>query len=249
MRPRQRWQVLLGLELVGTASLLLVPLELLSPRPMSPLAFRLLAIVNPTVLTLAAVAIGEAANRRVGFRAPAVEAWISSGSPVAVLKRQVRPASIVGVVVAAILLAYGLTIAPRIVAGAGAQSRLVSFDLPLLPKLLYGRITEELLTRWGLVSAFAWAGWRLAGRPQRLPGTVTAVAIVAAALLFALGHLPMLFLVAPGASTEMVAAVIVGNAVPGILFGALFVRDGLEAAMIAHALAHLLATVALSSLA
>jgi hypothetical protein len=68
-------------------------------------------------------------------------------------------------------------------------------------------------------------------------------AVGAAALLFALGHLPMLFLVAPAAPAGIVAAVIVGNALPGLLFGMLFVRDGLEAAMIAHALAHLLATL------
>ena len=239
----RRWQVLLGLGLVGVASLLLAPLELLSPRPMSPIAFRLLAIVNPTILTIVAVAIGGFAASRVGLHAPLVEAWIERRSPAFVLRQQIGPAAIVGLVVAAMLVCYGLTIAPRLVAGAGAHGRLASFDLPLISKLLYGGITEELLTRWGLVSAFAWAGWRLAGRPRQLPVSVTATAIVAAALVFALGHLPMLFLVAPGASTGMVAAVIAGNAVPGILFGTLFVRDGLEAAMIAHALAHLLATL------
>lgn len=242
----RRWQVLLGLGLIGVASLLLVPFELLSPRPMSPLAFRLLAIVNPTILTIVAVAVGGFAASRVGLRAPAVEAWIASGSPGAVLRRQVRPALIVGAVVAAVLVGYGVSIGPRLVAAAGAHGRLAAFDLPLLPKLLYGGITEEVLTRWGLVSAFAWAGWRLSGPRARVPHAVMAGAVAAAALLFALGHLPMLFLIAPAAPAGIVAAVIVGNAVPGLLFGMLFVREGLEAAMIAHALAHLLATIMLS---
>ncbi len=239
----RRWQVLLGLGLVGVASLLLVPFELLSPRPMSPIAFRLLAIVNPTILTVVAVAVGGFAASRVGLHAPLVEAWIERRSPAFVLRQQIGPAVVVAVVVAAMLVAYGLTIAPRLVAGAGAHGRLASFDLPLIPKLLYGGITEELLTRWGLVSAFAWVGWRSSRRPDRVPRAVMAGAVGAAALLFALGHLPMLFLVAPAAPAGIVAAVIVGNALPGLLFGMLFVRDGLEAAMIAHALAHLLATL------
>lgn len=38
----------------------------------------------------------------------------------------------------------------------------------------------------------------------------------------------------------MLAAVLVGNALPGFLFGLLYWKRGLEAAMITHALAHLL---------
>ena len=39
-----------------------------------------------------------------------------------------------------------------------------------------------------------------------------------------------------------------GNFIPGMLFGWLYWRRGLEAAMIAHALAHLLSTAALALL-
>lgn len=245
----RRWQVLLMAGLIGVASLLLVPFEVLTPRPMAPASLRLLAIINPAILTVIAVFMGELAARRVGLRAPLVDAWIASGAPGAVFRRQLPPALIIGVVVAAILVGYGMTIGAQLVTGAGSQASPAAFDLPLAPKLLYGGITEELLTRWALVSVFAWIGWRLSGRPARLPVGVIAAAVVAAALLFAAGHLPALFLIAPDATPGTIAAVLAANALPGVLFGTLFVRNGLEAGMMAHALAHLLATVSLNALA
>ena len=63
----------------------------------------------------------------------------------------------------------------------------------------------------------------------------------AAALLFALGHLPMLFLLVATPSAVMITAIILGNFVPGLLFGILFWKKGLESAIMAHAIAHFLA--------
>ena len=39
-------------------------------------------------------------------------------------------------------------------------------------------------------------------------------------------------------TSSVVIYIVFGNALPGMLFGALFWRKGLEAAIIAHALAH-----------
>jgi hypothetical protein len=245
----RRWQVLLIGGLIGVASLLLVPFEVLARGPVAPASLRPLAIINPAILTVIAVFIGEITARRVGLRAPLVDAWVGSAAPGNVFRKQLPSALIVGVVVAAILVGYGMTVGAQLVAGAGSQERLAAFDLPLAPKLLYGGITEELLTRWALVSTFAWIGWKLSGRPERLPVGVIAFAVSAAALIFAAGHLPLLFLIAPNATAGTIAVVMVANTVPGVLFGTLFVRNGLEAVMMAHALAHLLATASLGAFA
>lgn len=55
----RRWQVLLVAGLIGVASLLLVPFETLIPKSMPPFAIRFLALINPTILTMLAVLIGE----------------------------------------------------------------------------------------------------------------------------------------------------------------------------------------------
>lgn len=242
----RRWQVLLAGGLIGVASLALVPFEALIAKPLPPLALRMLAMIQPALLTVAAVFIGEATAKRVGLRAPLVDAWIEGRGAGAVFRRQWLPALIVGLTVAALLAGYSLTIGRHLVDGAGAKARLAAFDLPLATKLLYGGVDEELLTRWALVSLFMWIGWRLAGRPKVPGAALISVAVLLAALLFAAGHLPLLFLIAPHASVGVILAVLAGNTLPGIAFGWLYARRGLEAAMMAHMGAHLISTLALA---
>lgn len=241
-----RWQVLLLGGLVGVGSLLLVPFEMLMPERGSPIGIRALAIIQPTILTALAVLLGEATSRRVGLGAPLIDAWLGGGNPGQVFRRQLPPALIAAVAVSFILVVYAIMVGRELATGAGEQAALASFDMPIITKLLYGGITEELLTRWGLVSAFAWVGWRMSGRARQPSTPVLVMAVMLAALLFAAGHLPLLFLIAPQASTGIIFAVVAGNALPGMLFGAVYIKYGLEAAMVAHMAAHLLATLALA---
>ena len=59
------------------------------------------------------------------------------------------------------------------------------------------------------------------------------IAALAASLLFGLGHLPAV-LAMMELSSLMVVRILVLNLIPGILFGALFWKIGLLAAMTAH---------------
>ena len=113
--------------------------------------------------------------------------------------------------------------------------------VPLVVKLLYGGITEELLVRWGVMTLVLWAGWRVLQRGQGRPANaLVAAAVLSSAMLFALGHLPAAQAMAGELTAPVVAFVLVGNAVFGLVAGWLFARHGLEAAIIAHMLAHLL---------
>jgi hypothetical protein len=242
-RPLQR-RVAFSLCTVGVVavlSLLLAPLELLQPSSlhMDPLTFRGLTLINPLILVLASVGIGSWLAPSVGLRAPLIEALILGHGGVAVLRRQIVPALAAGFVTAVILYGYSLISAPWF-----ASSKMPNVPIPLVTKLLYGGIVEELMTRWAVMTFLVWAGWRLARRPDPLPPTLYLVATLLAALVFAAGHLPLLFLLMPSPSVSLVAAVILGNTLPGFLFGSLFWRRGLEAAMMAHAIAHLLFTLA-----
>lgn len=237
------WQVLAVAGLIGLASLLLVPLERLVPLAWPPLAVRALALVQPAVLTIAATALGAALASRVGLGAPLVEAVLSKRSGRAVLARQLPPALLVGAAVALILIAYGALVASRL-GGSPIAIKLAAIEIPLVTRLLYGGIVEELLTRWGLMSLFVWAAWRAAGRPAVPSAASYALGITGAALLFSAGHLPLLFTLVAAPPPWLIAAVVAGNFVPGLLFGWLFWRRGIEAAMIAHATAHLLAALA-----
>ena len=63
-------------------------------------------------------------------------------------------------------------------------------------------------------------------------------AIVIAAAVFAAGHLPFLFTIAAQPRPALVLAVLTGNFIPGLIFGWLFWRRGLEAAILSHGFAH-----------
>lgn len=224
------------LALVGILSLLFAPLEMLMPAglDMNAMTFRAVALINPLILTSLAVLAGCLTAPKLGLDAPLLRAMLMREPAGPVLVRQLGPALIGGGVSALVVVAYGLLPADWF-----AASPAQAFEMPLASKLLYGGITEEVLMRWGVMSLIAWIIWRLSGRPR----SSIVVGLVMAAALFALGHLPLLFALAPGAGPMMIAAVLAGNMLPGVICGALFWRYGLEAAMLAHALAHLLSTL------
>ncbi|MFC7193832.1 type II CAAX prenyl endopeptidase Rce1 family protein [Halosimplex aquaticum] len=106
-------------------------------------------------------------------------------------------------------------------------------------RFLYGGITEELLLRFGVMSAIAFVGWYVTGRRTGGPRAgVMWTAIVVSAVLFGVGHLPALAQ-AVSLTPALIARTVLLNAVAGVLFGWLYWRRNLEAAMIAHASFHL----------
>ena len=231
--------ILIGL--VATASMLLAPLERLMPVELDPFLLRLLAIVQPAILVVGAGLLGGWAAPKVGLDAPLVRAWVDRRSILTVWRNQASAATAVGLGVGLILAGFW-----AVVVHAGLSGPLMKFQIPLATKILYGGIVEELLMRWGPMSLVVWAVWRLGGSAAAVPIWCYWAGIGVAAILFAVGHLPALYLLIPDPHPWFVALVIIANAVPGILFGWLFWRRGLEAAMLAHALAHLVAATILA---
>jgi Type II CAAX prenyl endopeptidase Rce1-like len=95
------------------------------------------------------------------------------------------------------------------------------------------------LLRWGLMTLIVWAGWRLfqKGGNKPKPGVYIG-AIVISSVVFGIGHLPIAYLLFPGATTSLTLFVIVANSMFGLIAGFLFWKKGLESAMIGHMLAH-----------
>lgn len=171
--------------------------------------------------------------------APAVEAALSGSSVWPVLKRQLGAAAIAGLFVGGMLLLLGRMAPAELL----ALNQVV--EIPVVAKLLYGGVTEELLMRWGLMTVLIWLPWRLLQKGAGLPRIpYVAVAIFVAALLFGALHLPAVAAMGASLTAPVVGYVIVGNTVPGILFGFLYWRYGLEAAILAHAFGHAVASLA-----
>lgn len=107
---------------------------------------------------------------------------------------------------------------------------------------LYGGLTEEIVLRYGLMSTAVWVLTRL----MRGPAAYWA-AIFFAAVVFALWHLSQVAAVTP-LTEPLVARALALNGLAGIVFGWLYWRRGLEAAMVSHGAAALVLHVAVPSI-
>jgi membrane protease YdiL (CAAX protease family) len=105
----------------------------------------------------------------------------------------------------------------------------------------YGGIVEEVGLRVFVMGGLAWLLARTTGGAPRT--WVMIAAIVAAALLFGLGHLPAAAQLGP-LTAAIVMRVIAYNALAGLVFGALYWKRGLEHAVLAHFCADLVLHVA-----
>jgi membrane protease YdiL (CAAX protease family) len=244
--PRLRLGLLLWcagmLGVVGLTFLVLPNLlqrlpELLGPEhtpPDVPTSILLAAslLQSGTLLALTVWA-GTALAPAVGLRAPTFEAMAARASLRNAIRPQLLPGLIGGGAGALVLTLFPLLAPPAL---ANAQEQ---FAVPLLVRVLYGGVTEEILLRWGVMTIFVWLAWRFVqrrvGSPQ--PRFVW-TAIIFSALLFGAGHLPAAGLLIGTLTAPVIAYVVLANALFGIVAGALFWRYGLEAAIVAHALAH-----------
>lgn len=206
--------------------------------PLPPEAVLLLSGLQTAVLLALAVALGVWLTPRVGLQAPAMSSWLAGRPAGPALGAQLLPGFCGGVAGAA-----WLWVLSRLSPTALLQPADPSSTMPLVVKLLYGGITEELMVRWGVMTLLLWLGWRLLQRGQGRPGKgLVAAAVLLSAVLFAVGHLPAAQALAGVLTVPVVAFVLVGNTVFGLVAGWLFARQGLEAAIIAHVLAHWLSS-------
>jgi Type II CAAX prenyl endopeptidase Rce1-like len=219
--------------LVGVASLALAPLELTLPEGVE--VSRAALLIQPALLVVAMAALGWVAAPRTGLDAPILGVLADGGDWRRTLRATLGPALLAGALSAAVMLVYGL------LADSQLSGITPDFAVPLVSRVLYGGLSEELLLRWGVMGGLAWLLLRF-GRPLGLAGDRALwVANAWAALLFGLGHLPTLYGLLPDAPSWLVLLVVGANALIGVVLGWLFMRRGLEAAMIAHGLAHVIA--------
>lgn len=115
----------------------------------------------------------------------------------------------------------------------------MTFD-GILASILYGGIVEELLMRLFFLSLVAWLLWKLLWRKQEhAPEKAIILANVIAALLFAAGHLPSTVMTFGGITPLLLARCFLLNGGFGLVFGWLYRKHGLQYAILAHAMAHI----------
>jgi len=241
--------------MAGVLSFLLVDLSALLANlpdaaragiPFSPFVLKLLSTIQTTVLLSMAILVGLLLAHRVGLSSPAAEALAARGNLVAALKPQIVPALIGG-------LAGGLAISlawllwkPFLPPTFATRAEQLNRSLPLPTRVLYGGITEELLLRWGVMTLLAWLAWRLFQKGKGKPRAVWFVsAIIISSVVFGFGHLPLVRALGVNFSVAIVGYIVVANSLLGFIAGYLYWKRGLEAAIIAHMLAHVVIITAM----
>jgi hypothetical protein len=235
---------LCGLGIPGILSLIPMIIGQVDALPpelaeMPPALLIALSLLNPLILLLISVVIGNLLARRVGLRSLVAEK-VSHGAPIwPQLRPHIPMALVIGILFAFIVLGLDQLMNPfadtELVTEPATMASLLS---QLLLGLLYGGIVEELLLRWGVMSLLVWIGWRIFQRGQgQAHPTLVWAAITLAAILFGIGHLPALASMVE-LTPLIVFRTILLNALGGMIFGWLYWRRSLEVAMVAHAAAH-----------
>ena len=213
--------------------------------PVSMPAIKLLSLIQPTVLLFAAALIGTALAPRVGLSAPVAESLAAGGPTGLALRTQLLPGVLGALIGAASVLLTAALVKPFLT--TDTIERISSFQrlLPIPTRLLYGGITEEVLMRWGLMTLAVWVVWRVFQKRFTKPTRICfVVAILFSSFVFALGHLPVAFLLLPEVTAAVILFVIVANSAFGVVAGYLYWKWGLESAIVAHMLGHVVLAVA-----
>lgn len=237
-RFRRRAGAVAAVGLAGAAALVLQPLppdiaaRLPATAEWPAFAVQALLVLNPALLVTVAALVGAALAHRVGLRSLVA----GTASDPAWARTLARSAG-VGVALGLALAAIDSLLKPHL--GTAWQQLVAtrpSGATVLVSNLLYGGLAEEVMLRWGAMSLMASVLRRLLG--ARHHGPAVGGAVVGAAVLFAAAHLPVL-----AAQVELtpllVTRTLVLNGVAGVIYGVLFWRRHLEAAIAAHAATHL----------
>ncbi len=192
-----------------------------------------------------AVLVGRELAPKVGLSSPVAEAVAAGKAFGPALKPQIIPGFVGGLAGGVAIVAGWVLAKPYLPPLFVARAEQFNKFLPTLTRLLSGGITEELLVRWGLLTFLVWAAWRLFQGGQGRPRAVYCVgAIAVSSVVFGLGHLPIAFALVDHVTAPTVFFVITANSVFGLIAGYLYWKKGLEAAVIAHMLTHVVIVTA-----
>jgi len=234
------WLTLTIIGLIGIASLLLsdLPLDNLPEKvtkAISPETLKLLILINPSLILIISTVIGTILYDKVKLTIPIFEKLLNKpDSATFSLLDITKQGIILGILAGVLIFSIGKISEPYLPQVLTDATK--DINLNIFTKVLYGGITEELLTRFGLMSLFVWLLFKMF---KRLNSAIYWSAIIISAILFALGHLPIVFQAVAEPTLPIYTYIILGNSIGGLIFGFAYWKKGLECAFISHSFAHL----------
>ena len=231
--------VLFLLGLLGVFSLLTMEMNI--PAQLNALTekyseaqLRWLSLVNPTIFLFISVVVGVTLYTKVNFKVPLIESLLGKlpreGISSSIFVYGVAGGFLAGIAILSVAWIYQPFLSDQMLQLEN------SLKPSLLTRFLYGGITEEILIRFGIMTLLVWLIMKIF-RSQK--SGVYWGGILLSALIFAVGHFPIVFVMLPSPSLILLSYVLIANTVGGVVFGWLYWKKGLESAMLAHMMAHL----------
>lgn len=207
--------------------------DLLKEIPFALPIFLLIVIIQSAILFLFVIIIGLILSKKIGFHLPLLERWTEKKEVFSYFK------SILGISIGlGVLAGILIIIGDFLLSVLGASSLdLKTNVIPVWQGFLasfYGGINEEILLRLFFMSFLVWIFFKIKKTDEGKPTNISIwAAIILAAIIFGIGHLPFtasLTTITP----VIIARAVILNGIGGIVFGWLYWKKGLESAMIAH---------------
>ena len=209
--------------------------ELLQDLPVPLYVLLAAQFIQSIVLFAVAIIVGLHLAKKVGLGLPILEGWLEGREVKSYLK------SILGISIGLGILAGILIIElDYLFSLAGVTINVAQegqVNLPAWHGFLasfYGGINEEILLRLFLMTLLVWIFFKIKKTEDGKPTKVGIwLAIILAAVIFGVGHLPTVFAITTPTPLLIVRTIIL-NCAGGIIFGWLYWKKGLESAMISH---------------
>lgn len=200
---------------------------------------KLLTLINPTILLLVFVVIGTVLYQKVNLTVPIIEKLIGIRKDKINIKNTLKHGILGGVLAGILLSIISLIFKPFL------PSEFIELGESLKPTLaarfLYGGFTEEILMRFGLMTLIVWIFSKILKNKKDV---IFWLGISVAAIIFALGHFPIVYQSINNPSSGLLSYILIGNSIGGVIFGFLYWKKGLESAFIAHVFAHVIMCIA-----
>lgn len=161
--------------------------------------------------------------------------------PFGFAKKQAFITLLTGAVCGIVLSTDAFTFAKWIPELSDSYEASKTFDAPTwIASILYGGVIEEVMLRLFFMSLLALIGWKLfCKKEDTVPEKVLIVSNLLAAVLFAAGHLPATVQVFGHLTPVILFRCFLMNGAFGIVFGRIYRKYGIQYAMLAHMLTHI----------
>ncbi|MFV8827762.1 CPBP family intramembrane glutamic endopeptidase [Alkalihalobacterium sp. APHAB7] len=207
------------------------------PLPMAALIG--IASIQLGVATFVASILGIILARKVNLKLPILDGLVNKNQKMTVSGKWLAYAVLLGVL-------GGFTIVAADYFYFQHQIPLIAENPPafslngLLAGVFYGGVIEEVLIRLFLMSFIVWVLYKLFARAKTtIPHAFYWIAIVLAAIVFAVGHFPTTQVVFGELSSILIIRSLLLNGLFGVVFGYLYWRKGIEYAIFSHMTAHI----------